>query len=181
MSTARPADAPGPTGGSRTTASPAPGSVADLPARTFPAPNSLVGVGVIVLDATGRVLLGLAHNGAWELPGGKVDPGESFEQTAARELAEETGLSVSADTVRIVALVMEGAYGLNRISAAAVTRVPEGVARVTEPDKIVRWEMFAPDEIPGALFTPSAAVLRAWRPELTLPRTDSYRYRVSSG
>ncbi|MBB6436599.1 nucleotide triphosphate diphosphatase NUDT15 [Streptomyces candidus] len=181
MSTVRPAATPGPAGASPVAASPAPGAVPDLPARTSPAPNSLVGVGVIVLDTAGRVLLGLAHNGAWELPGGKVDPGESFEQTAARELAEETGLSVSADTVRIAALVMDGAYGLNRISAAAVTRVTEGVARVMEPDKIARWEMFAPDEIPGTLFTPSAAVLRAWRPELALPPTDSYHYRMSDG
>jgi 8-oxo-dGTP pyrophosphatase MutT (NUDIX family) len=134
---------------------------------------------MIVLDAAGRVLLGLAHNGAWELPGGKVDPGESFEQAGVRELAEETGLRAPVDSVEIVALVMDAAYGVNRISAAAVTRAAEGTARVTEPDKIVRWEWIAPREIPGLLFTPSAAVLRAWRPELVLPETDSYCYRMA--
>jgi 8-oxo-dGTP pyrophosphatase MutT (NUDIX family) len=34
-----------------------------------------------------------AHGGQWALPGGRCDPGESFEQTALRELEEELGLA----------------------------------------------------------------------------------------
>src|SRR5277367_82916 len=33
-----------------------------------------------------------AHGGQWALPGGRCDPGETFEQTALRELEEELGL-----------------------------------------------------------------------------------------
>ncbi|MCR6490329.1 NUDIX hydrolase [Amycolatopsis sp. OK19-0408] len=47
----------------------------------------------------GRVLFlrrapGVFLAGRWELPGGTVEPGEPFEETAVREVAEETGLSV---------------------------------------------------------------------------------------
>jgi 8-oxo-dGTP pyrophosphatase MutT (NUDIX family) len=52
--------------------------------------------GVIVSD--GRlVLLGHASRSPrWDIPKGVADPGESFPQAAARELHEETGLSVPA-------------------------------------------------------------------------------------
>jgi 8-oxo-dGTP pyrophosphatase MutT (NUDIX family) len=36
-----------------------------------------------------------AHGGQWALPGGRCDPGETFEQTALRELEEELGLRLA--------------------------------------------------------------------------------------
>jgi 8-oxo-dGTP pyrophosphatase MutT (NUDIX family) len=52
--------------------------------------------GCVVLDATGRVLL--LHRKPpreqWELPGGKVERGESSEDAARREIHEELGLVI---------------------------------------------------------------------------------------
>jgi 8-oxo-dGTP diphosphatase len=51
--------------------------------------------GAIVLDGRGRMLL--LHRiepSQWELPGGKVEPGEEPAHTAARELQEELAIRV---------------------------------------------------------------------------------------
>lgn len=48
--------------------------------------------GGIVEDEEGRVLMILRH-GIWDLPKGHVEQGETNEQAALREVAEETGLA----------------------------------------------------------------------------------------
>jgi 8-oxo-dGTP diphosphatase len=49
------------------------------------------GGGVIVRDGC-VLLVHRAHYGDWSLPKGKLDPGESWEEAALREVEEETGL-----------------------------------------------------------------------------------------
>ena len=55
-------------------------------------------VGAIVTDASGRFLLiqrgQEPARGCWSVPGGRVEPGESDVEATAREVLEETGLSV---------------------------------------------------------------------------------------
>lgn len=64
--------------------------------RATPATTVKAGVGVIIVDDSGRVLLERRRdNGMWGLVGGGVDPGESVGQAAVREALEETGLSIA--------------------------------------------------------------------------------------
>jgi ADP-ribose pyrophosphatase YjhB (NUDIX family) len=56
-------------------------------------PLVMVGAGVLVLDAQGRLLLlRRTDNECWGIPGGALEPGETLEVTARRETLEETGL-----------------------------------------------------------------------------------------
>jgi 8-oxo-dGTP diphosphatase len=49
--------------------------------------------GGVVLDHDGRVaLVHRPRYDDWSLPKGKLDPGESFEEAALREVEEETGM-----------------------------------------------------------------------------------------
>ncbi|MCB5163988.1 NUDIX domain-containing protein [Streptomyces bambusae] len=154
---------------------------AERPDRARPAANAVVGVGVVVVDADGRVLLGQAHDGRWELPGGKTDPGEGFAEAAARELAEETSLLAEPSAVRVLAVLVGAKAGVVRLTAAVVTDSAAGAPRVTEPDKILRWSWFEPSAIPTGLYGPSATVLHAWRPELGLDvaHVPSHVYRLA--
>ncbi len=62
----------------------------------MPPPPPVVAVGAVCVDR-GRLLLVRRGRppggGAWALPGGRLEPGETLEEAVARELAEETGLT----------------------------------------------------------------------------------------
>lgn len=56
----------------------------------------LVGSSALITDSTGEKILltKRADNDRWCLPGGRLDSGESVSETCAREVLEETGLTV---------------------------------------------------------------------------------------
>ena len=56
-----------------------------------------VTVKAVCIHHDGRVLLCRNNRGQWELPGGRPEVGELFQETAVRELREETGLKVTVD------------------------------------------------------------------------------------
>ncbi len=56
-------------------------------------PLVLVAAGVLILDSLGHVLLcRRADDGTSVYPGGYIEPGETTEEAARREVFEETGL-----------------------------------------------------------------------------------------
>lgn len=75
-------------------------------------PQPVLCAGAVVRAADGRLLLirrgRPPSQGLWSVPGGRVEPGESPEQAAAREVREETGLDVRVG--RLLATVEIGEF-----------------------------------------------------------------------
>lgn len=152
-----------------------------VPARNSrpPLAQAALGVGVIVQDGQGRILLGRHHSGTWELPGGKVDPThESIAAAAVRELREETGLEAAEHEVRVFAMLHDAVHGINRVTMAARVTVEDAAAQVTEPHLISTWQWTRPEDLPTPLFDPSAQILAAWRPDLPIAHPPAHRLDI---
>ncbi len=67
----------------------------DIPMSQPAYPVSIKGVAV----RDGRVLLLKNERDEWELPGGRIEPGETPEQCVAREITEETRWNVTAGPI----------------------------------------------------------------------------------
>jgi 8-oxo-dGTP pyrophosphatase MutT (NUDIX family) len=93
------------------------------------------------------------HAGQWALPGGRLDAGETPEQTALRELAEEVGLvlDVSAVLGRLDTFVTRSGYAITPVVVWA------GPARELAPN---------PDEVASIHRIPVAEFLREDAPIL---------------
>ena len=116
----------------------------------------VVGVGAVVLDA-GRVLLvkrGHAPlKGQWSLPGGRVETGETLEQAVAREVLEETGVTIEVGPIVEV---------LDRISRDVDGRVEHHFVLID----------FVATPSGGVLRSASDAEDAAWVPLPELPTYD---------
>jgi len=69
--------------------------------RDYPE-RPIVGVGAVVFDGDQVILVRRGSPpsyGAWSLPGGAVEVGETLEEAIVREVAEEIGLEVTAEEV----------------------------------------------------------------------------------
>lgn len=116
-----------------------------------------IGIGVFVMK-DGKFLMGrrLGAHGAdsWSVPGGKLDFGETPEETAVREILEETGLPIT--NVRF------GAYtndflpedGLHFVTLWMLADWQAGEPAVTEPDKFVDMQWVDFTSLPAPLFQP---------------------------
>lgn len=67
-----------------------------LRAWQSPVPRRRMGAGIAIMNGGDVLLVRRGDNALWDVPGGGADAGESPEDTARRELREETGLSVGA-------------------------------------------------------------------------------------
>ena len=116
--------------------------------REYPT-RPIVGIGVAVLrpDAVLLVRRGQPPNlGAWSLPGGAQELGETAEAAARRELAEETGLTVGelllAANVDSIHLDAAGAVQFHYTIIDFAARWESGEAQAGGDTTEVAWAEF---------------------------------------
>lgn len=116
-----------------------------------------VGMGIFVFK-DGKFLMlqrkGAHGAGSWSIPGGHIEFGESFEDTARREVEEETGLKVK--NIRFGAVTNDHFKDENKhyITVWIVSDWASGKERVTEPDKCVNLGWYTFEDKPEPLFLP---------------------------
>lgn len=124
--------------------------------REYPA-HPLVGVGSLIHDRDGRVLLIKRrfepNKGKWSLPGGLLETGEALVEGAKREVREELGVEIDAEELfHISEEIIKDDAGKARFHFILVDYLaslkPEG-ATITFNEESESFKWFAPEELDG--------------------------------
>jgi 8-oxo-dGTP diphosphatase len=122
-----------------------------------------VGVGVFV-KRNGKILVGKrkgSHGaGTWALPGGHLEPGESFETCCKREVLEETGLIINNLNPVVFTNDVFHDQGLHYITLFFKGDHDSGEAIIAEPGHCEEWRWVSLDHIPRPIFLPLRNALK---------------------
>jgi ADP-ribose pyrophosphatase YjhB (NUDIX family) len=122
--------------------------------REYPA-HPLVGVGALVHDEEGRVLLIKRrfepNKGRWSLPGGLLETGETLVFAGRREVREELGVEIEVEELfQVSEEIIKDAEGKARFHFVLVdflAKLPPGGATITLNEESESFKWFEPEQI----------------------------------
>jgi len=124
------------------------------------------GVGVLLVDELGRVLLTLRklppEADCWSILGGKLDFLEALEECAIREAHEEAGVEIVIERLLCVTDHRLPSEGQHWVSPAFLGRIVSGEARNCEPNKTQQVAWFPLDQLPPNLTMTARNALQAY-------------------
>jgi 8-oxo-dGTP pyrophosphatase MutT (NUDIX family) len=94
------------------------------------------------VERDGKILVlkraGGAAIGAWYIPGGAVDPGETVEEAARRELLEEAGLAPTGP-LTCIGVVHMHVYGYPSLQVVYACECADGDVAISHEHSGARW------------------------------------------
>ena len=100
-----------------------------------------VGVGALIFDKKGKFFMTLRgpkaknERGKWEIPGGAVEFGETFETALQREIFEEYGIKVKVQELLHVCAHIIPDEQQHWVSPTYICKIIEGEPHIKEPEK----------------------------------------------
>jgi ADP-ribose pyrophosphatase YjhB (NUDIX family) len=114
----------------------------------------VVAAGGVVTNKKGKVLF-IYRNDKWDLPKGKLDKGETFEECAIREVMEETGVTdlTIENYLRTTYHIFKrnGKYKLKEVHWYAMKTAYEGKLKGEKKEGIIKVKWKGPRKIKQAL------------------------------
>ncbi|RTY53117.1 NUDIX domain-containing protein [Pantoea sp. YU22] len=116
----------------------------------------LAGANVIIVRDDAYILLQQRTDSTWGLPGGLLEPGESLEQTAMREVKEETNLDIHSLTFLKIfsgpeySFTLQNKDEINVLTALYFTQNWSGEL-INDPAEGLSLEFFPVDRLPSPM------------------------------
>jgi mutator protein MutT len=111
-----------------------------------------VGVGAAIFNKEGKLLVTLRgekaknERGKWEIPGGSVEFGETFEQAIKREIKEELGIEIEVlELLGICDHIIPDEHQ-HWVSPTYICKITKGVPKIHEPEKCAAVGWFTSEE-----------------------------------
>lgn len=123
-----------------------------------------IGIGVFVFK-DGEFIMGCrkgAHGeGSWSIPGGHLEWGEQWEETARREVLEETGLQIKNIQFGAVTNDIFSDENKHYVTIWITSDWASGEAVIAEPDKFIDIGWYDFNTLPKPLFLPWQQLLQS--------------------
>jgi len=137
-------------------------------------PVIMVGAGVALFDKQNRMLLQKRKDSqTWALHGGFMEMGETTEDTARREVLEETGLKVgNLELYKVWTEDVKTLANGDQVQIVNITYLSNDISGElkAQETEVLELKFFELDDLPSDLFKPHASLIH----ELTLLKKEAH-------